>query len=365
MMNSGLYIHIPFCVKKCNYCDFVSFESGCQKDYFECLNKEIELYSDFFNSYNIDTVFIGGGTPSAVNSCYIEKILQNIKVDDNAEITIEVNPGTLSIEKLKAYKKAGINRISIGLQSANDNELKILGRIHTYEDFLRSYEMIVNAGFTNINTDIMFGIPNQTLDSFKNTLSEVKKLNPTHISAYSLIIEENTPFGRMELDLPDEETDRAMYECLNTELLGYQKYEISNFAKPGYECRHNIKYWQMENYLGIGLNSHSFINGRRFSNTSDLNFYMNNLNNAILPVIESEYETDEELIKDTVITGLRMCKGINLNSIDRRFKINFYEKYKKIIDKYTSMNLLVYKNGNLYFSEEGFSVSNYILSDFM
>ena len=365
MMNLGIYIHIPFCVKKCNYCDFVSFSNSDFSSYFEALEKEIDLYSDFLKERKIDSVFIGGGTPSCVPHNYISKTLSKIDISSDCEITIETNPKTLTFEKLKAYKDSGINRISIGMQSANDNELKILGRVHTFYDFLKSYELVINSGFTNINIDTMFGIPDQTFESFKNTLYEVKKLNPTHISSYSLIIEQNTPFYSMDLNLPDEETERRMFECLKEELSQYNRYEISNYAKEGYECRHNVKYWQMEDYLGLGLNSHSFICDTRFSNFSNMSDYISSLNNNKKPVAKTVKEDANELSKDYVITGLRMCKGINLDDYKDRFSKDFFKDNNSKIIKYIDMGFMELKEKNLFFTEKGFSVSNYILSDFI
>lgn len=365
MMNLGIYIHIPFCIKKCSYCDFVSFETNNYDEYFNALSKEIELYKDFISERKIDTVFIGGGTPSVVNPYYIEKILSKFNITGDTEVTIETNPKTLTDEKLKKYLDIGINRISIGMQSANDNELKSLGRIHNFNDFLKSYELTVNAGFKNINIDTMFGIPGQTTESFKRTLKEIKKLNPTHISSYSLIIEEGTPFYKMELDLPKEDDERKMYELLSKELFGYKRYEISNFAKEGFECRHNLKYWTFEDYLGLGLNSHSFIKDTRFFNTNNMAEYINQLLVDKKPVLEYQKEEKEELLSDFIITGLRLEKGIKISKVNRTFEIDFCEKYKDIIEKYSELGMLKLDNDSLSFTEKGFSISNYILSDFI
>jgi len=365
MMNLGIYIHIPFCLKKCNYCDFVSFENGNISGYFEALEKEIELYSDLIKNRKIDSVFIGGGTPSAVNPCYIGEVLKKFNLSNDCEVTIETNPKTLTLEKLKNYSEMGINRISIGMQSMNDNELKILGRAHTAYDFLKSYELIVKSGFTNINIDTMFGIPGQNLMNFENTINEVKRLNPTHISSYSLIIEEGTPFYTMKLELPEEDEERKMYQYLLDTLNLYKRYEISNFSKKGYECRHNLKYWTMQDYLGVGLNSHSFIENKRFYNTDNLEEYITKLKNSEYPVSEISCENNDELIKDYVITGLRLSDGINIKNINNKFKIDFISKYKEVVDKYVKLKMLELKNGNLKFTNKGFSVSNYILSDFI
>ena len=365
MNNLGIYIHVPFCKKKCNYCDFVSFKSENFKEYFDALLREVDLYKDYISENEIDSIFIGGGTPSLVDPLCIEKVLKKFKVKNGCEITIETNPKTLDLEKLKKYKDMGINRISIGMQSANDNELKYLGRIHTFSDFLKSYELVCDAGFSNINVDTMFGIPSQTLESFEKTLNEVKKINPAHISSYSLIIEEGTPFYNMELNLPSEDEERKMYEMLSDLLSSYNKYEISNFAKECFECKHNIKYWTMQNYLGLGLNSHSFIDGTRFWNTDLMNEYITRLSDGCYPVKEHEKESTRELVTDYIITGLRLIEGINTEKINKKFGINFYDEFKDIILKYEDLDMLEFKNNILRFTEKGISVSNYILSDFI
>lgn len=363
MMNLGVYIHIPFCLKKCNYCDFVSFPCENCDAYFKYLFKEIDMYNDLLKERKIDTVFIGGGTPSVVEHRYIGRILSKLSLLKETEVTIEVNPKTLTEEKIKAYKEYGINRVSIGMQSANDNELKILGRIHNHYDFLKSYELIINSGITNINIDTMFGIPEQTLESFKHTLDEVKMLNPTHISSYSLIIEENTPFYNMDLNLPCEEEERMMFECLVDELYGYDRYEISNYSKPGYVCKHNVKYWQMDDYLGLGLNSHSFVDGVRFNNFSNMNDYKSNIEQGIKPIENKIPEDPSELFKDAVITGLRMCKGIDLYRLKVLYNIDLYEEKGKKIKEYINSGFMKLDNNILSFTQKGFSVSNNILSN--
>lgn len=364
-MNLGVYIHIPFCLKKCNYCDFVSFKKRNVSGYFDSLYKEILLYSEFLKERKIDSVFIGGGTPSCVEAPYIGKILSAFNTAEDCEITIESNPKTLTEEKLKSYLDYGINRISIGMQSMNDNELKLLGRIHNSYDFLKSYEMVVKTGFKNINIDTMFGIPDQTCESFEHTLYEVKKLNPAHISCYSLIIEEGTAFYNAKLNLPDEDSERRMYEQASKILENYNRYEISNYAQPGFECRHNLKYWKLSDYLGLGLNSHSFIKDKRFFNTSSMEKYISLLSDGKYPVEEMEEEEPEELLKDLIITGLRLSEGINLKEVNKKFGIDFLTEYKTVTEKYIDAQMLEIKNGNLRFTEKGISVSNYILSDFI
>lgn len=283
--NLSLYLHIPFCVRKCLYCDFLSGPQSAdvQEQYVEALCREIQETSPEYREYQVVSVFIGGGTPSVLLPEQTIRIMETLKscftLTDTCEISMEMNPGTVTPEKMKAYRACGINRISIGLQSANDGELKALGRIHTCADFLKAYEMAVEAGFTNINVDLMSAIPEQTLKSYQETLQKVLALQPqpVHISAYSLIVEEGTPFYEQELNLPDEETERRMYEITDDILrkAGYHRYEISNYAKAGKECVHNKVYWQRGNYLGLGIGSASLIQNVRFHNMTDISSYVN------------------------------------------------------------------------------------------
>lgn len=283
--NLSLYLHIPFCVRKCLYCDFLSGPQSAdmQEQYVEALCREIQETSPEYREYQVVSVFIGGGTPSVLLPEQTIRIMETLKscfiLTDTCEISMEMNPGTVTPEKMKAYRACGINRISIGLQSANDGELKALGRIHTCADFLKAYEMAVEAGFTNINVDLMSAIPEQTLKSYQETLQKVLALQPqpVHISAYSLIVEEGTPFYEQELNLPDEETERRMYEITDDILrkAGYHRYEISNYAKAGKECVHNKVYWQRGNYLGLGIGSASLIQNVRFHNVTDISSYVN------------------------------------------------------------------------------------------
>ena len=363
MINTGVYIHIPFCVKKCNYCDFASFVRTDFEDYFKYLSKEINMYSDFLATRKIDSIFIGGGTPSFVDYKYIGQILKLLDFNQECEVTIEVNPKTVTSDKIKAYRDYGINRISIGMQSANDNELMLLGRAHNYTDFLNTFDIIRTNGFTNINVDVMFGIPEQTIESYVHTLNEVKSINPEHISSYSLIIEKNTPFYSMNLKLPGEDEERKMFTLTSEILDSYKKYEISNYSKPGYECRHNIKYWRMQEFIGFGVNAYSFIGNTRYSNFSTVEEYANAVCKGNKPVRESVEEDTQELFKDEVITGLRMCEGIDLYDLKKRFQINLYDGKKEKIDKYVSMGYMSLDGNILSFTEKGFSVSNYILSE--
>lgn len=295
-----LYIHIPFCVKKCDYCDFLSFSADeqTQRSYVAALQKELVFYGAKYKGRRITTIFIGGGTPSWLREesmqAVMETVYQNFAVDGDAEITIECNPGTVTEHKFEVYRKIGINRLSIGLQSAHNDELKILGRIHTYEQFLKTYDMARKHGFTNINIDLMSSLPGQTPDIFCDSLHRVLQLKPEHISAYSLIIEKGTPFydlykfdavrqeaGMQTESLPTEEEEYQTTKMTQHILkeAGYHWYEVSNFAKPGYECRHNIGYWKRVDYLGVGLGASSLIDNVRYSNTRDLYTYLSECEN--------------------------------------------------------------------------------------
>lgn len=366
-MSAGIYIHIPFCKQKCLYCDFVSAK-GCDRDmelYEEALLKEIESTEI---DEPVDSVFFGGGTPSVYKVEYIEEILKIIfrkyNIDkDIAEITIEVNPGTVDYDKLKRYRAAGINRISIGLQSADNEELKLLGRIHTYEKFVETYTEARRAGFNNINIDLMSAIPYQTVNSFMETLKKVVKLNPEHISAYSLIIEEGTPFynkygenGEFSDAIPSEETDREMYHMTKTFLKenGYERYEISNYSKKGYECKHNIKYWSRDNYYGFGVAAASLVNNLRYSNISDRDKYIDILlrrkldktdiemiNNTNIDEIRDEISevNKDEQIEEFMFLGLRKMEGISLKEFERVSGKTLREEYGEISDRLISEGL--------------------------
>lgn len=364
-MSIGIYVHVPFCKRKCLYCDFASYASGSHKQYFRFLLKEADMYKDILSVQKADSIFIGGGTPSFVKAEYISEVLERLNPSENAEITIEANPGTLTSEKLRIYKESGINRISLGLQSADNGELKALGRIHSFEDFLKSYDMVTAAGFSNINIDIMFGIPNQTVESFLKTLDAVYSLKPAHISCYSLIIEEGTPFYDMKLSLPSEEEEREMYRLICENTKGYGRYEISNFAKKGYECKHNMKYWQFEDFIGIGLGAHSFFKGERFNNFSDFDNYFSSLENGGFPIEYSERESEEELIKDYIITAMRTVKGISYEKFSKRFSSDFYKRYEKLIEDFFASGHIRKTESGIAFTDKGFEVSNYILSEFI
>ena len=394
----SIYIHIPFCVKKCVYCDFLSFgaddpqinRSGAvRKAYVQSICRELLSYKSISKDYIVKTIFIGGGTPSILLPGEIMNILATLrsifKVDEEAEITIEVNPGTLTAIKAAEYLAAGINRMSIGLQSAHNDELAMLGRIHTYEQFLTSYQTARDAGFRNINVDLISAIPGQTLHSYLDTLERVLKCRPEHISSYSLIVEDGTPLAgdqKLLSKLPDEETDREMYEATGKvlEMSGYKRYEISNYAKPGYECRHNIVYWTMDEYIGIGIGAASFFNGRRYSNTSDIKQYVDTMEEVFekrsideayrIPELLSIRHIDETVDIDTlmeeyVIFGLRMTRGISAADFYERFGHSLYDAYGDIIRGYVASRHMKDEKGMVCFTRKGIDVSNRILVDFL
>lgn len=337
-MELGIYVHIPFCAKKCYYCDFISFPNREERinDYIEALKKEIEYVRiDALNSIEnqeITTIYIGGGTPSFIESKYIADIIKTIKenfvVSKEAEITLEVNPGTVTKEKLQVYKKSGINRLSIGLQSTNNELLKQIGRIHTYEQFIDTYNLARGVGFKNINVDLMLALPNQTINVLEDSVQKVIDLKPEHISVYSLILEEETKLCDLvknkELNLLDDELEREMYWKVKEKLeqSGYNHYEISNYAKYGYESKHNMNCWKQEEYIGIGLAAHSYVNGVRYSNTEDLDTYIDTYklgknNKDIITIHEKQNFIEKQ--KEYMILGLRKIEGVKISSFKNRF----------------------------------------------
>ena len=377
-----LYVHIPFCVRKCEYCDFLSAPAGAdtQQEYVRNLLLEIEQKGVRCTDYEVTTIFFGGGTPSILKAGWIADILdaihRNFKVRKDAEITIECNPGTLTFEKLSIYKSAGINRISVGLQSASDAELRELGRIHTYEDFLRSYDLIRKKGFSNVNIDLMAALPGQTLKSYEQTLRRVLTLKPEHISAYSLIIEEGTPFyekyeadellrekGEKPQMLPSEETERLMYERTKKLLLahGYERYEISNYARRGYACRHNIGYWRRENYLGFGLGSASLLENERFHNTTDLTDYLG----GDYLAYEQEKLDKKSQMEEFMFLGLRMTEGISTECFRQTFGLTVELVYGPVLEQQIADQLLRKEDGRIFLTESGLDVSNYVMAQFL
>ncbi len=366
----GLYIHIPFCKSKCKYCDFCSFadkikESG--EDYTRALIDEVYTYKKQ-EKIVVDTIYIGGGTPTLLDTSLLSRILVAVNdvffVVEGAEITIEANPGTICEETAKEYKKLSINRISLGLQSTNDTELSLLGRIHTYEEFLVSYRMLRRAGFDNINIDLMYGIPDQTKESFLGTLDKVISLSPEHISAYGLIIEPGTPFytEKCKLKFPNEEEECEMYDLLCDKMreAGYIHYEISNYAKEGCQSRHNLKYWHDEEYIGVGLAAHSYFENRRYSNTVSL-----------LDYIQSKYGSCGEVIDirdemfEYAMMRLRLSTGISLSEYKKRFGIDFCKGKDDIIKRFSDMGFISLGEDRLSFTERGFYLSNTLLAELL
>lgn len=367
-----LYFHIPFCIKKCEYCDFLSGPATRtrQEDYIYALLREMKTISEK-EKRSVDTIFIGGGTPSVPDWDVMEKFLKGMREDFNvspdAEITIEANPGTLTPEKLQLYRKYGINRISIGLQSPKDKELKILGRIHNYSQFLESYHMAREAGFSNINIDLMFAIPGQTCKGWLENLRTVAELGPEHISAYSLIIEEGTPFYKKELDLPDEDSEYIMYEDTGKILgeYGYHQYEISNYAQKGCRCRHNEGYWTRMDYLGLGLGAASLLGNRRFSNTDSMEEYLKNSGSPEKIRKNQENLSTYDEMAEFMFLGLRMTEGISVKRFQECFGVPIEKIYGKVIDGYKKQGLLIEKNGRIFLSRPGIHVSNTIMADFL
>ncbi len=381
----GLYIHIPFCMRKCNYCDFLSFGGVSEEEhkaYFLSLLHGIKGYDEIYsNKYYVDSIFIGGGTPSMVEAGLIEELMAGIHdsfiVDQNAEISIETNPKTLTKKKLNTYLEAGINRLSIGAQSFNDALLHTMGRIHSAEDFLDNYTLARECGFRNINIDLMFAIPGQRMSVWMDTLERAIGLEPEHLSFYSLQMEEGTPFYSMSkagsITEIEDALDRNMYHSGVKALKnsGYQHYEISNAAKEGYQCRHNLKYWSMEDYLGLGLGAHSFIDGVRFSQTEELTAYTREgiweeKGGAI--VAWEQKNTRQDNISEYIITGMRKLDGLNLIDFERRFGQTIEGAFKanwNSLQKYIDDDYIVKTAGNMRFTMKGIDISNRILTEFV
>ena len=367
-----LYIHVPFCVKKCDYCDFLSGPAGKerQREYFQALEREIAAVPDF-SEREITTVFIGGGTPSVPDPSLVGEMLDQIRnkffVAPDAEITIEANPGTLYKEKLQEYRKHGVNRLSLGLQSPQNRELKILGRIHTWEEFLESFFMAREAGFSNINIDLMSAIPEQTYEDWEKNLRTVAELSPEHISAYSLIVEEGTPFWERELDLPDEDTEYRMYEDTAAILgeYGFHQYEISNYAKKGLECRHNKGYWQRTDYLGLGLGASSLVDHVRFSNTDNMEEYLRN--SAFPEKIRCDRETltEADEMAEFMFLGLRMNEGVTRAAFEQSFGVPIEAVYLETLRKLKEQGLLQMVAGRIALTDKGMDLANYVMAKFL
>jgi oxygen-independent coproporphyrinogen-3 oxidase len=376
--NLGLYIHIPFCVRKCDYCDFLSApaDEGTKDNYVKALIKEIKSYNKISPEYLVKTIFIGGGTPSSLNGELIVEIMKAVREifcitegdEGLPEITIEVNPGTVTKDKLNAYKLAGINRLSFGLQSADNSELKLLGRIHTFETFKENYLLARELGFDNINIDLISALPGQTMKGWLDTLNKVIALNPEHISAYSLILEEGTPFfTRYKEEDQNEELDRQIYEGTKKVLdqAGYHRYEISNYAKPGYESRHNISYWIRTDYLGLGLGASSLLNNIRFQNEEALTEYLG------LSADHDKIRRNEELLtankqmEEYMFLGLRMSEGISVKKFETLFGVSIETIYGEIINKTLKEELIQIKGEKIYLTDKGIDLSNLVMSRFL
>lgn len=409
MKELELYLHIPFCERKCAYCDFLSAPADLpvRISYIKKLQEEIAYYGAQYGEYQVSSIFFGGGTPTILEGYQLAAILETVKehfnITTDAEITVECNPGTLTAGKAEKLVQAGFNRLSMGLQSADDRELHLLGRIHNFAQFLESYDLARKAGFQNINVDLMSALPGQTLKSWQDTLQKVTALRPEHISAYSLIIEEGTPFyerfaederireegGHPRL-LPEEDVERQMYELTETFLhtKGYERYEISNYAKPGYECRHNCGYWTRKDYLGLGLGASSLVEHQRFQNTSELKTY---LEQEYSPQCEGQHERIAETIQlqeETGLTqtghhihietldkksemeefmflGLRLMAGISRQQFEKKIQVTLNSVYGEVLRKLKGEQLIEEVAGYVRLTEHGIDVSNYVLAEFL
>ena len=374
----GIYVHIPFCIKKCVYCDFLSgpADDSVKERYIDTLCREIRDTAKQIDgkAEDVRSIFFGGGTPSAIKAELIEKVMHQLResftINQEAEISIECNPGTLDREKADIYRRCGINRISFGLQSAHDDESKMLGRIHTFAEFKESILIAREAGFGNINVDLMSALPGQTIEKYQSTLEKVLTCNPEHISAYSLIIEERTYLHDHLMKeypkLPDEDTEREMYYLTERVLAdaGYEHYEISNFAKPGKECRHNLSYWERKNYLGFGIGAASLFHENRYTNTTQMKDY---LNYRQLSEVNGDRQVlvKEEQMEEFMFLGLRKIQGINLDEFSYEFSMNIEDVYKEVIDENRKLGLLEMTGNCLKLTGRGIDVSNVVMSDFL
>lgn len=371
----GIYIHIPFCKQKCYYCDFISFANKNQKQeqYINAIKKEIDTYE--FEKYNVTTIYIGGGTPSYIESKYIVELIEKLKSKltnnetkfDKIEITIEVNPGTVTKQKLQDFKFCGINRLSIGLQTTNNNLLKQIGRIHTYEEFLETYNRAKEVGFENINVDLMLGLPNQTIKDLKDSLEKVIRLGATHISVYSLIVEEGTVISKLldkgKIELPSEETEREMYWYVKNilELNGYQHYEISNFAKENKYSKHNMNCWKQKEYIGLGVAAHSYLNDTRFSNGNNIEDYINNVENKEI----EEVQTLEDKQNEFMLLGLRMLNGVDIASFKQKFGQNPIYLYRDRLNELVEDGLVVIDLNHIKLTNKGLDLANLVFEEFI
>ena len=367
--NKGIYIHIPFCDKKCYYCDFTTLikKGGAYGEYIDLLLKEIDLYKD--PNINVNSIYIGGGTPSLIPAIYVDKLMNKIyhsfHVSKNSEITIEANPKTLSMEKLKSYRHHGINRVSLGVQSADNHLIHQVGRNYIREDILKDISLIRDAGFENLSIDMIFGLPGQTLHHIEEDLSFIYETDLEHISWYNLILEEKTVFGHLynkkNLNLPNEEVEEEMYYRIVDGLaeMGFDQYELSNFAKTGKESIHNLKYWNLEEYYGFGLNASSYLNKMRMKNESRLKNYKNLLLKDEVPVTERDYINLDKERFEYIIMQMRLSKGLSLKSYEKKFNQDFLQANKNIIKDFHKDNLIKIKDNYIFFTKKGFLLSNY------
>ena len=374
----GIYIHIPFCKRKCHYCDFISYQNKTEliEQYINCICLEIENWkAKLDDQYNVTTIYIGGGTPSYIEPKHILKILSNLKefINSKVEITIEVNPGTVIKSKLEEYKKAGINRLSIGLQETHDELLKTIGRIHNYEEFLNTYNSARECGFENINVDLMLGLPNQTIEHLKQSLQKIIKLEPQHISIYSLILEEGTYLQKLiengSLKLPDEETERNMYWYVKNTLEqnGFNHYEISNFAKENRESKHNMNCWKQQEYIGFGVSAHSYIKGKRFSNITSIEKYIKNIEEQKYEknIIIHETQTLIEMQKEYMLLGLRKIDGVSISEFKNKYKENPIFLFRDEISKLTLDKLIIIDGDNIKLTNKGLDLANLVWEKFV
>ena len=387
MRDIGIYVHIPFCKKKCSYCDFVSYENKTEKieEYIKYLKKEIyqtaegarkDIECKLIKPFRINTIYIGGGTPSYIDSKHIVAIVDLIKkefeIDKDIEITIELNPGTVDKQKLLDYKNIGINRLSIGVQSNNDNLLISIGRIHNYNEFLDTYTLARKIGFENINLDFIIGLPNQKMEDIDNLIIEIKKLSPEHISIYSLMLEENTKmferYKNNSLELPDENMERQMYWKLKNSLEknGYIHYEISNFAKKGCESRHNLACWNQEEYMGFGVAAHSYTDGARYSNIDNIDEYINNFKNNkdIENIIFHEKQNIEMKMKEYMFLGFRKIQGINIDEFYNKFKKDVFDVFSDELSRLIDINLIQINDNNIKLTNKGIDLANLVFEEF-
>ena len=374
MKEVGLYIHIPFCKQKCNYCDFNSYVCNDDKikSYIDALLKEIQMYIKEYG-FIFETVFFGGGTPTFIHYKHIEAIMTviNSYIAEAAEISMECNPGTVSTDSLSAYRAMGINRLSIGLQAWQRELQKQLGRIHDTEQFLLNLEQAREGGFTNISVDLMFALPNQSLDMWMETVEKVASLGVKHISCYSLKVEEGTPFYKLyqqeKLQLPEDELDRTMYHGAIERLkkYGLEQYEISNFAVPGFECKHNLIYWENKEYLGVGAGSHSKISGVRYNNYRGLEKYIEKINSNVYPIEEKNIIENEEEMWETIILSLRLNKGLDIKEFNNKYKVDFIQKYCKALNKLKNNRLVELSDNCLKLTPLGSDLSNTVFIEFL